>query len=84
MFVIDSDYHEPDGTSANSPQGRWLQAGLKASRSAFQVVAMHHPPYSSGPHGNTQFMQWPYGEWGALTSYLQGTITATSASSATA
>jgi tartrate-resistant acid phosphatase type 5 len=65
FFAIDSDSKEPDGISANSAQGQWLEAGLKASEAAFQVVAMHHPPYSSGPHGSTPIMQWPYGQWGA-------------------
>jgi len=26
---------------------------------------MHHPPYSSGAHGSTDWMQWPFAEWGA-------------------
>ncbi len=26
---------------------------------------MHHPPYSSGLHGNNIYMQWPYSAWGA-------------------
>jgi hypothetical protein len=26
---------------------------------------MHYPPYSSGPHGSTDWARWPYGEWGA-------------------
>ena len=65
FFALDSDEHEPDGVSATSEQARWLQSRLAASRSAFNLVAMHHPPYSSGPHGNTNYMQWPYAEWGA-------------------
>lgn len=65
FFALDSDEHEPDGNTATSTQARWLEQGLAASTSAFNVVAMHHPPYSSGPHGNTPYMQWPYAEWGA-------------------
>jgi tartrate-resistant acid phosphatase type 5 len=65
FFALDSDPHEPDGTTATSTQARWLQQRLAASKSPFNIVAMHHPPYSSGSHGNTPNMQWPYGEWGA-------------------
>lgn len=65
FFALDSDEHEPDGVSATSVQALWLKRALADSKSAFKVVAMHHPPYSSGPHGNTSYMQWPYAEWGA-------------------
>jgi hypothetical protein len=65
FFALDSDGHEPDGNTATSTQALWLKQGLAASKSPFKIVAMHHPPYSSGPHGNTQYMQWPYAEWGA-------------------
>jgi 3',5'-cyclic AMP phosphodiesterase CpdA len=65
FFAIDSDAHEPDGIRADSVQAQWLRQGLASSRAAFQVVAMHHPPYSSCSHGNSEALQWPYGEWGA-------------------
>lgn len=65
FFAIDSDPNEPDGISADSVQGQWLRRGLQNSRAAFKLVAMHHPPYSSGPHGDTPIMQWPYAAWGA-------------------
>ena len=65
FFAIDSDVHEPDGIVADSVQAQWLKRGLAASTSAFDVVAMHHPPYSSGPHGSTVALQWPYAAWGA-------------------
>lgn len=65
FFAIDSDEHEPDGISADSVQGQWLKRGLQNSKAAFKLVAMHHPPYSSGPHGNAPIMQWPYAAWGA-------------------
>lgn len=63
-FAIDSDDREPDGIDATSAQARWLAATLRASSSSFNVVAMHHPPFSSGPHGDTLPLQWPYREWG--------------------
>jgi tartrate-resistant acid phosphatase type 5 len=65
FFAIDSDEHEPDGISASSVQAAWLRQKLSTSTQAFNIVAMHHPPYSSGPHGNTKALQWPYAEWGA-------------------
>lgn len=65
VFAIDSDPREPDGVDAASAQAAWLKRELAASTSPFNVVTMHHPPYSSGPHGSTPDMEWPYGEWGA-------------------
>jgi tartrate-resistant acid phosphatase type 5 len=65
FFAVDSDPHEPDGVTADSAQARWLEAALTASRAPFKVVAMHHPPYSSGPHGNSSALQWPFASWGA-------------------
>lgn len=65
FFALDSDPREPDGVDSKSIQAQWLQRQLAASTSTFNVVAMHHPPYSSGPHGSTLVMQWPYAAWGA-------------------
>jgi hypothetical protein len=65
FFFVDSDPHEPDGTTAASTQGQWLQGRLAASTSPFRVVLFHHPPYSSGEHGSNQGMRWPFAEWGA-------------------
>jgi hypothetical protein len=65
FFALDSDPAEPDGITPTSVQGRWLQAGLAASTARWKVVYMHHAPYSSGKHGNTVALQWPYRKWGA-------------------
>jgi tartrate-resistant acid phosphatase type 5 len=65
FFAIDSDEREPDGIESESVQARWLERQLKASKSAWQVVYMHHPPYSSGRHGSSTVLRWPYGAWGA-------------------
>ncbi|RZL11514.1 MAG: hypothetical protein EOO62_12280, partial [Hymenobacter sp.] len=65
FFALDSDPAEPDGVSVNSVQARWLRAGLAASSARWNVVYMHHAPYSSGPHGSTAVVQWPFREWGA-------------------
>ncbi len=65
FFVLDSDTHEPDGADINSTQAAWLQSQLAVSVSPWKIVYMHLPPYSSGPHGSIEWMQWPYAEWGA-------------------
>ncbi|MCB9136655.1 MAG: metallophosphoesterase [Anaerolineales bacterium] len=65
FFVLDSDPREPDGVTADSPQALWLQATLATSTAPWKVVYFHHPPYSSGLHGNNLAMQWPFKTWGA-------------------
>ncbi|HMQ98310.1 MAG TPA: metallophosphoesterase [Ignavibacteria bacterium] len=65
FFVIDSDPNEPDGILFNSFQAMWLKGKLAQSGSRFKIVYFHHPPYSSGQHGNSTDMQWPFKEWGA-------------------
>ena len=65
FFALDSDPSEPDGTDVDSTQARWLRAGLDRSTAPWKVVYMHHAPFSSGEHGSTRNMQWPYQSWGA-------------------
>ena len=65
FFMLDSNIEEPDGTSPDSIQGLWLQNHLATSTSLWKIVVLHHPPYSSGPHGSNPNMQWAYKEWGA-------------------
>jgi tartrate-resistant acid phosphatase type 5 len=65
VFALDTDPSEPDGVFADSPQGAWLKRRLAASRARWKIVYMHHPPYSSGPHGSTPQMRWPFKAWGA-------------------
>jgi tartrate-resistant acid phosphatase type 5 len=64
FFALDSDPHEPDGTAPESKQAAWLKAETQKAHGAWQIVYMHHPPYSSGPHGSTHETEWPYREWG--------------------
>jgi tartrate-resistant acid phosphatase type 5 len=64
LFALDSDPHEPDGVTADSDQAKWLQTRLAASTSPWQLVYMHHPPYSSGDHGSSEDMRWPFAAWG--------------------
>jgi hypothetical protein len=65
LFALDSDPSEPHGVTRDGVQAAWLQAGLAASTSAWKIVYMHHPPYSSGPHQSSTEMRWPFKEWGA-------------------
>ncbi len=65
FFVVDSDPSEPDGNTFDSLQGRWLQNALAAATEPWKIVYFHHPPYSSGPHGSSAWMQWPFRAWGA-------------------
>jgi hypothetical protein len=65
LFAVDSFFTEPDGVRVNEPQAAWLRDALAASTAAWNVVVFHHPPYTSGYHGNCSWMQWPFAEWGA-------------------
>jgi hypothetical protein len=65
LFAISSDWAEPDGIGKTSPQADWLQTKLLDSTAPWQIVYFHHAPYSSGHHGPTEHMQWPFHEWGA-------------------
>ena len=71
FFAIDSDAREPDGITRNSVQATWLRARLSSSTATWKIVYMHHPPLSSGPHGSSTALQWPYRKWGA-TAVLAG------------
>jgi tartrate-resistant acid phosphatase type 5 len=65
FFMLDSDSNEPDGVSSSSIQAQWLKAQMSTSFSPWNLVAFHHAPYSSGLHGPTTWMRWPFQEWGA-------------------
>ncbi len=65
VFLIDSDPLLTDPIESAAQQA-WLQAQLAASTAPWQVVALHHPPYSSASdHGSEPAVQWPYAAWGA-------------------
>jgi hypothetical protein len=65
LFALDTDPNEPDGVTEGSRQARWLERGLADARERWKIVYFHHPPYSSGPHGSTASMRWPFRRWGA-------------------
>lgn len=71
IFAVDSDYREPDGSDVNSKQAAWLKQHLAAATEPWKLVVMHEPPYSSGLHGSTARLRWPYQQWGA-TAVLSG------------
>ncbi|MCB9135038.1 MAG: PQQ-dependent sugar dehydrogenase [Anaerolineales bacterium] len=65
FFALDSDSREPDGVGFSSVQGKWFQQTINASTSPWNIVYMHHAPYSSGGyHGSTDWARWPYATWG--------------------
>lgn len=65
LFAVDSDYREPDGSSGDSVQATWLRDGLARSQAPWKLVVMHEPPYSSGYHGSSIRLRWPFQAWGA-------------------
>lgn len=72
FFVLNSDPKEPNGRSADSAQAQWLQAGLAASEQVWNVVVLHHTPYTSSLKRNSdKEIQWPFADWGA-TAVLSG------------
>jgi tartrate-resistant acid phosphatase type 5 len=71
LFAVDSDPNEPDGITSGSTQAQWLMTALAGSAASWKLVYFHHPPYSSGLHGDTPELQWPFLAWGA-TAVLTG------------
>ncbi|MFH2096324.1 MAG: metallophosphoesterase, partial [Bacteroidota bacterium] len=65
FFILNSNTVEADGTDPGSVQGSWLQNQMANSTAIWKFVVFHHPPYSSGPHGSSTYMQWPFKAWGA-------------------
>jgi hypothetical protein len=65
FFMLDSDSNEPDGVGSSSIQAQWLKEKLQSSTLPWQLVVMHHPPYTSGLRGAVEWMRWPFQDWGA-------------------
>jgi tartrate-resistant acid phosphatase type 5 len=63
IFVLNSDAHEPDGTSHDSTQASWLRSQLDSSDAPWKLVVFHHTPFSSS--APTARMRWPFQQWGA-------------------
>jgi predicted phosphodiesterase len=45
-------------------QKLWLETESKKASTPFKIVFFHHPPYSSGDHGNNKAMQWAFHNMG--------------------
>jgi 3',5'-cyclic AMP phosphodiesterase CpdA len=58
VFLLDSSIPGLFG-SGSTEQLEWLDDTLASATSQWRIVAMHHPPYSSGRHGSTRWAQ----EW---------------------
>ena len=52
FFYLDSSTPSIFGPEA-SRQVEWLNDALASSTNQWKIVALHHPPYSSGRHGST-------------------------------
>jgi hypothetical protein len=52
FFYLDSSVPARFGDEADT-QLEWLDDALSSSTNQWKVVALHHPPYSSGAHGST-------------------------------
>jgi hypothetical protein len=52
VFLLDSSVPGLFGPES-SDQLEWLDDTLAGATSPWRIVAMHHPPYSSGKHGST-------------------------------
>ena len=65
FFVLDSTTALAS-SSALAGQRAWLRRSLLRSHARWNVVLLHHPPYSSGTvHGSSPSLRWPFGQWGA-------------------
>ena len=64
FFSINTGAHGEPTVGMDSCK-HWLQTGLAAAKEPFKVVYFHHPPYSTGEHGSSPQLRWPFKEWGA-------------------
>jgi tartrate-resistant acid phosphatase type 5 len=56
--------YEPDGGDKNSKQAQWLKTKLKKSKSPWNLVFFHRPPYSCKEKTTALWMRWPFEKWG--------------------
>lgn len=71
FFFLDSDANEPNGVTGGSAQAAWCQGAMASSNAIWKIPVFHHAAYSSGQHGSTTYMRWPFETWGAA-AVLQG------------
>lgn len=65
LFMLDTDEREPDGATATSIQGRWLEKRLADSNAPWKLLFAHHAPYISARVPGFVHMRWPFKDWGA-------------------
>jgi predicted phosphodiesterase len=64
FFILDSDAGLKSWDERQK-QWNWLVRAVSKSTANFQVVVLHHPPYSSSTkHGSTKLYQWAYKSMG--------------------
>ena len=56
IYVLNSMCAEVGGCETGSAQERWLRDDLAANPRACVAAMWHHPRFSSGPHGNHEFV----------------------------
>ena len=59
LYAIDSDLHEPDGTTPTSTQANGSRSASPRRRLASTSSYFHPAPDSTGEHGSTEGMRWP-------------------------
>lgn len=65
FFILNSNPSEVDSITSNSVQANWLMNAMLNSNSRYNIVILHHSPFSSGAHGCNSTLQWNYKLWGA-------------------
>jgi tartrate-resistant acid phosphatase type 5 len=64
FLVVDSQA-ALDSADSMQRQREWVRARALSSKARWQVVVLHHPPYSSSAvHGSSTEFRWPFGDWG--------------------
>jgi hypothetical protein len=56
VIVLNSNCSEIGGCDAGSPQELWLRQQLADSPAACTLAYMHHPRFSSGSHGDNEYL----------------------------
>ena len=64
FFTINSG-RDGEAVCCGSEQAVWLKEKLERSARPFRIVYFHHPPYSTGGHGSSPSLRWPFEDWGA-------------------
>jgi len=60
FFMLDSALSEPDGYRYATRQGDWFRSVSRRYDEPWRIAVFHHSPYSSGHHGSSTWMRWPF------------------------